>query len=364
MKVLHIINSLDIGGAEKLLVDIIPIMNSINGYNVDVLLLKHTDTFLSRSLKSKGINVFMLNTVSIYSPINLFKLLPFFRKYEIIHVHLFPALYWAALAKLALFSKMKLIFTEHSTLNRRWKSRFFRILDSIIYAQYAAVTCITEQVRIALSANVAKVANKIQVIENGINLFTYQYADAYNLEQLDPSISKDDKIIIQVSAFRHEKDQDTLIRAVSQLPANYKLILVGDGDRKTLCKNLVHQLNINDKVFFLGNRSDVPRLLKTSFIAVQSSHWEGFGLASVEAMASGLPTLVSNVQGLANVVGNKKLVFEPGDDKQLAEKIISLALDQNLYSEAKAYCVNRATKFDINLAVAKLIQLYSGLLNK
>ena len=74
-----------------------------------------------------------------------------------------------------------------------------------------------------------------------------------------------------------QKDQDTLIRAFSLLPNNYKLWLVGDGERCKILENLVIELKLSERVKFWGICSDIPQILEQSHVVVLSSHWEGFG---------------------------------------------------------------------------------------
>lgn len=362
MKILHVINSLEVGGAEKLLADTIPMLN-LRGLVAEVLVLNNKPTFLDDILIQSDVKVHKLNSRSLYSPLNIFKIVPFLRSFNIVHVHLFPSLYWVALAKLISFSSTKLIFTEHSTSNRRWQNKLFKTPDQIIYRCYSAIVCITEQVKDAIKKNVEGLTNKVVVIENGIDLFRYQDAKGYLKYEIAQDTSVNLKYIIQVSAFRIEKDQDTLIRAISLLPSEIKLLLVGEGERRETCEQLVDDLNLRNRVVFLGKRADIPRLFKTADLSVLSSHWEGFGLVAIESMASGLPVIASNVAGLASVVGEPRLLFDKGDYAQLANKILHLLENKSLYNELVKFCIDRAAKYDINKMVEAQIKLYKRILD-
>src|SRR5690554_5836630 len=107
MKILQIINSLSTGGAEKLIIDSVPLYQK-QGLTVDVLLLNNTETQFKSHLKetSKG-KIDGLTIGSIYNPFLIFKIIPYLKKYDIIHLHLFPTLYWVVLAKLISFSNVK-----------------------------------------------------------------------------------------------------------------------------------------------------------------------------------------------------------------------------------------------------------------
>ena len=363
MRVLNIINTLNVGGAEKLLTDSIPLLNNNNVF-AEVLVLKKSPSFLTDFLTNNNYKVYELESFSLYNPLNIFRIIPFLKRYDLIHVHLFPALYWTAIAKIISFSKAKLVFTEHSTSNRRWKNRIFQVSDIFIYQQYSEIICITEQVKASLLKNVPRLKSNLKVIENGIDLKVYKNAISIDKHAINSQLVNTDKLIVQVSAFRIEKDQETLIKAVSYLPENCKLLLVGEGERLVICQQLVRQLHLENRIFFLGARNDVPAILKSADICVLSSHWEGFGLVAVESMAAGVPIIASNVSGLSNVVGDERLLFQPGDSKQLAEKIIGLLTDESLYERLREYCLQRASKFSIEKTIIKQIEFYNEVLNR
>ncbi|RZJ52397.1 MAG: glycosyltransferase, partial [Flavobacterium sp.] len=114
MKVLHVINSLDTGGAERLLLETIPLYNK-KGIKTDLLLLNGKETPFLLTLKSMNCcNIYSLNSKA-YNPLNVFRMISFLRKYDIAHVHLFPSQYWIVLAKIFSFSKIKIVVTEHNT---------------------------------------------------------------------------------------------------------------------------------------------------------------------------------------------------------------------------------------------------------
>ena len=359
MKVLHIINSLHTGGAEKLLVDSLPIYKEY-GVETDLLLLNSDDTPFLQSLKSKFIGrIFYTHSHSYYAPTQLWQIRKYLKSnYDIIHCHLFPVLYWTALAKLLGNNQQKMIFTEHNTENRRLNNLAFLQVDKFIYRYYDKVIAITPQVKQVLINKLNLSNQKVEVIYNGIDVEKFATATSY---QKSMFFDDTDKIIIQVSRFQKQKDQQTVIRALSDLPENYKLLLVGDGELKTDCQALANELNLQHRVKFLGVRMDVPALLKTADIVIQSSHWEGFGLAAVEGMAAGKPVIASDVAGLRDIVKDYGLLFEQGNAKQLASNILQLQ-DSNFYDDIAKKCAQRAGDFHILKMVEENIKLYRRML--
>ena len=363
MKILHIINSLQIGGAEKLIVDLVPRLRSLSN-EVEVLLLNGIDTPLKQKLLSEGIYIISLGKgINIYNPLLSIKLIKFIKKYDIVHVHIFPALYWVAIAKILSFSKIKLITTEHSTNNRRRNIFVFKYIDRFIYSQYSKIICISDRVRNNISTHLGRKSAKFITISNGVDTSSYLNAKRVNrYEVFGKSITG--HLLVQVASFRKAKDQDTVIRAISILPNKYQLALVGDGIRKSICENLVIELGVADRVHFLGVRNDVPEILNASDLVVMSSHWEGFGLAAVEGMASGKPTIVSDVAGLSEVVEGAGILFEQGNFKQLSCIIQKLMSEPELYNDIAYKCKERAVQYDISKMVDQYEMIYLSVNNE
>lgn len=357
MKILHIINSLNTGGAEKLVVDILPLLNQ-KGMITDLALLNAVKTPFYEKLmqqnKFEG-EIYQFSIGSVYSPFHIFKIVPLLNKYDVIHAHLFPVQYFLVLAKILSFSKTKLIFTEHSTSNRRLQNSNYKWIEKFIYKHYSKIICITEEVKEVLKSKLQLPENRLEVINNGISLSEIKECKAYN--KTDFGFSTEDKLLVMVAGFRTEKDQDTLIKCIKILPSNYKLILVGDGERKSILESLIKEENLQDRITLLGIRNDVISIIKMCNVAVLSSHWEGFGLAAAEAMACGVPTIASDVKGLNKVVENGGLLFEKGNIEDLKDKIMSLE-DEAFYQSICEKGKEKAQQYDIEEMVNNLLLTY------
>ena len=364
MKVLHIINSLQTGGAEKLLLDTIPYYVK-RGIETDLLLLNGKETPFKKKLANKNsTNVFNLGMGSVYNPIHIFKVIPYLKKYDLIHVHLFPAQYWVVFAKLLAFSKVKLVFTEHNTTNRRLENKLYKFIDKFMYRFYDKVICISNEIYEIIKKHSKLKPEKLAVIENGVDLVNFREAQKLDASKLINDYDSNDKIIIQIAGFRAQKDQQTLIKAMQYVPSNVKLVLVGDGVLKESCEQLVKQIKLNHKVVFLGMRNDIPQLLKTADIVVLSSKYEGLSLSSIEGMAVGKPFIASNVPGLKKVVEGAGMLFELGNAKELASHITKLLSNKSYYKKVAADCLERAENYDISVMIDKHIALYKRTINE
>lgn len=359
MKVLHVINSLATGGAEKLLLDSLPIFRE-QGLTVDLLLINGTEyPFLTELNKRFDGTITILSKSSfVYNPLHIIKIQKYLRGYDIVHVHLFPALYLVAFAKIAYNLKVITLYTEHNTNNKRRDKKIFNFFDKLAYASFLKIITIADEVDINLKKYLdLKDTSKFKLINNGVDCEMYHSAIPY---PKDDFFNEGDIILIQVSSFREQKDQKTLIKAIATLPDQYKLLLVGTGPLEKQCKDLATHLALDARIKFLGIRMDVPRLLKTADVTVLSSHHEGLSLSSIEAMASGKPFIASNVPGLREIVKGAGLLFEEGDEQELAANIEKIMSDEDYYNLISKKCVERANSFDLKKMVTNYAKLYNN----
>ncbi|TAN11408.1 MAG: glycosyltransferase [Chitinophagaceae bacterium] len=358
MKILHIINSLGTGGAEKLLVDTLPLYLK-KGITAELLLLNGTRTpFYDQLEKTPRLPIYHLGYGSLFNPLLTFRIIPFLNKYDLIHVHLFPAFYWTALAKVFSGSKTKLVYTKHSTSNRRIDfSWFTKRIEKWMLKRYARIITISPEVDSILKKLLRFPPGTFSLIENGIDLAKIEGAHPL-AESFFKTRDKDEKIVIQVSSFRVPKDQPTLVKAMALLPGNIKLLLVGDGPQKAECEKLTEELDLQGRTEFLGTRTDIPQLLKAADVVVLSTAFEGFGLAAVEGMAAAKPVVASDVPGVKGIVKDAGLLFPKGDAITLAKQITDLMSDPDYYHRIALACLERSKNYDLNAMVQKHINLY------
>lgn len=356
MKILHVITSLNIGGAEKLLTEIVPAMIA-EGHQVDVLAFNGKDSNFKRILQEKNVHIISFCEVSrYYNPIYIWKLISIIRHYDIVHTHLTSPQLFTAIANL--FVGTKLVTTEHNTTNSRRGNTLLSIIDRWMYNRYKAVIGISKKTEENLKEFIGESMAKIVTINNGIDV--HKYATANPLSESEVNTAK--TIVTMVAAFRPQKDQETLVRAVKRLDrSKYILWLVGDGEKRDELVKYIANQGMSERVRLWGNRSDVPSILKSSDIVVMSSHWEGFGLAAAEGMAAGKPVIASNVDGLAQVVEGAGILFEPENDEQLASLILKLSEEKDFYNVIATKCTNKANEYDISKMVDGYVQLYKSI---
>lgn len=354
MKILQVITSLHIGGAEKLIVDMVPLYHE-QGFQVDVLLFDGTDTPFKRQLQEKGVTIYEFGRGgSVYNPLYIFKLIPFLRKYDIVHTHNTACQLFAAIG--SVLCSVALATTEHTTSNRRRNWKWYKLLDKWMYSRYQSIICISDKACENLCMYL-ETDKSVRTIYNGIDLKRFQTV------QPDASFRNEKTVVTMVAGFRYQKDQDTLIKAFQYLPiGQYELWLVGDGERRSVLEDLVSLLGLQENVRFWGIRSDIPVILKSSDIIVMSSHFEGLSLSSIEGMAVDRPFIASDVDGLHEITENAGILFPHGDAEALADIILRLKEEPSYYRQIADQCMRRASEYDIRKTIDLYLQLYKSLI--
>lgn len=353
MKILHVITSLRTGGAEKLMVDLLPRL-AVH-HDVELLVFDGVRTPFYEELEKQGIKIYNFGeNCNIYNPLFSFKLIPFLKRYDIVHSHNYSCQLFVALANILVGTRI--ITTEHNTTNRRRGNIFFYPLDKLMYRLYDKIICISDQTRENLKHYLHWEDNKFTTIYNGIDTDLFISATPADIPKKEGTY-----VITMVSAFRAQKDQDTLVRAMTLLPEEeYELWLVGgDNERLGKVQTLAKDLGVEDRVSFLGIRSDIPQILKAADAVVLSSHYEGFGLAAVEGMAAGKPTIVTDVDGLHEIVNGYGILFPHEDAEALANAIRRCKEDKEYAEAIGKRCQQRAKDFDIS----KMTESYSRVYN-
>ena len=340
-----------------MIVDMVPRYRE-KGYYVDVLLLNGEMTPFKKELESKKVKIYDLGNGTVYNPIKLLKMLRYLHKYDIVHTHNTAAQLFAAIG--SVLCPAALVTTEHNTSNRRRSWKWYAPLDRWMYGRYRKIICISDKAQENLMMYLGKKDDcNIITIYNGVDCAKYRNAIVHT------EMHGNDKVVItMVAGFRHQKDQDTLIRAMALLPENYELWLIGDGERRPALEYLAKQEGVSQKVRFWGIRNDVPEMLKTSDIIVMSSHFEGLSLSSIEGMAAGKPFIASDVDGLHEITNGAGILFGHENDRELASAILRLARDKDYYNMVAKRCMERASRYDISRTVDAYLGIYNSLKNE
>lgn len=360
MKILHVITAFGIGGAEILLKNL-AVLFKAKKVDISIIALIRAEEVIPEFLTENGIEVIYCPVNKKASIMNIWFLIKHLKanQYDIIHVHLSYELYIFAfinlLFKLFFQKGLTLIVTEHNTIMERRDNILIKLfsIERLVYHQYLKVVCISKEVSDCVSTY-AK-SEKCVVIANGIKL--EEAKNNYNV-----SLRLRDPIILYVGTLCDRKDPATLVRAMKFVEEEAKLFLVGDGPNRCSLELLVKEMQLQNRVFFLGKRFDVFQLMQSAVIYVQPSLYEGFALAVLEAMASGLPVISSDVPGVHELVSNVGLFYPVSDEKKLAALIRELLASPALLIELSGKSAKKAQNYSIQKTADDHYNLYLNIL--
>lgn len=240
------------------------------------------------------------------------------RELDIIHAHQYTPFFYAALAKLLCPWPPKLILTEHGRHYPDRVSAKRRAVNRLVLDRLAdAVTACCQFSAKGLSEKDGFAGARIEIIENGVEVD--RYGPGLHREPAAQAREKGKRrSIIHVARHHPVKDQATLLRgfalAAPDLP-DVDLLMVGDGPLRGDLEALARDFHIADRVRFLGIRTEIPDLMRAAEVFVLTSFSEAASLTLLEAMASGLPAIVTDVGGNGEIVRHERegLLFPRGD---------------------------------------------------
>lgn len=352
MKILVILPAIRFGGAEVLVTNICTLLCK-QGHEVKLLTFFKLKNHLTQLLEVNGIELLCSNTEQNYSLSNIFFVVQQIAKYrpDIVHAHLTPGQFSGMLASFVA-NRSFFVTTEHSTSNRRRKW-YWKLFDIIMYSRYKKIVAISKATQEKLIEWIPSLEKKIVIISNGIDMDKFK---------CDPNRKKHNRKILNVmcvAGFRAIKGHDVLIKAIAHT-SGLRLVLIGSGKEQQRIKDMALHFNISNRVVFLGERSNVQLLLKHADIYVQPSLNEGFGIAAVEAMAAGLPVVVSDVPGLSDIVSDAGICFRSGDHMRLRDCLMLLAHSPELRKEYSSRGIERAKIFSIQSTVNEYLNLFQS----
>lgn len=372
MRILQVINSLETGGAERLVTDLALGLKG-RGHELWVHTLSGGEPELARQLASEGVGMSRGAGGSVYSPGRIPEICGALRECrpEIVHVHLAPALYWVVgafgMSGKSRSGRIPLVTTEHTTTTRRMEKKWLKPVEKLLYTRVDSLVCpgLASARAVARWLDLPEPSercgegegSRFRIIPNGVKLARFR--DAAGASDILSRI-QGRRAIVMAARFTKAKDHGTAIRAMEFLPRDTVLVLAGDGETRVEAEALAIRTGLagEDRVFFLGARNDMPEVFRACSAALQSSFWEGFSLSVIEALASGLPVAASDVPGIRDAAGDSAFYFEPGNPRACAAAL-SAALDAD--SRWKMAGSARAEKLDMERCIVAHEALYREL---
>ncbi|MEO6190238.1 MAG: N-acetyl-alpha-D-glucosaminyl L-malate synthase BshA [Saprospiraceae bacterium] len=235
---------------------------------------------------------------------------------------------------------------------------FYPVVEfSINQSDY--VTSVSESLK-KDTLNAFNISKEIQVIPNFIDLKVFKRSP--NPELRAVFAQPKEKILMHISNFRKVKRIPDIINSFAiinqQIPS--KLLLIGDGPERSILEDLCRELNIMNKVIFLGKQEAVEDLLNIADLFLLCSDHESFGLSALEAMGCGVPVVSSNAGGLSevNLNGFSGYTCNVGNIQEITQGILNILQDEKVNEQFRQNALLQAQKFEISKILPDYLELY------
>ncbi|MEQ1512394.1 MAG: GT4 family glycosyltransferase PelF [Lysobacteraceae bacterium] len=329
LDIAHVVENLDRGGLERMVIDLVGAQHEA-GHRCRIACLFEPGA-LAHELESQGIEVHACHKRNGFDPGAVARLRAWLRAIPgaIVHTHNANAHYHTVAAGLGLPSA-RVINTRHGMGAAQPRSRGEWLYRRAM-ARTDVVAAVCEAARVRFAQQGVRPRRRLLAVPNGIRVEDFSCASAERRAALRNvlGLAPDVRIIGTVGRLNPVKDQATLLRAFARAHVQSMdtvLVIVGDGALRATLEAQCAALGIGDAVRFLGDRSDVRQLLQGFDMFVLSSLSEGYSMALLEACASGLPIVATDVGGNREIVvdGRNGFVVEPADEEALAKAMTAL----------------------------------------
>lgn len=292
-------------------------------------------------------------------------------KLDILHVHYaIPHAYAAYSAKQMLKEKgidIKVVTTLHGTdITLVGSHPYYKSAVEFSINNSDVVTTVSNSLKDDTN-RLFNIRKEIEVVYNFIELYKYDDLHSANFDCQRKNIAKDNEYILtHISNYRPVKRAKDVVRVfakvLEQIPV--KLILVGQGPELHAVRELSKELGVFEKILFLGNSTEVDKILCYADVFLLPSESESFGLSALEAMAAKTPVISSNTGGLpeVNIHGVTGFLSDVGDVDNMAANTIKLLQNDQLLNRYKNNALERAKEFDIDYLLPKYETIYKNLI--
>lgn len=379
MRILYILKSFEKGGAERYVIDLCLELNNRKNIEYKLLILQEGNDFYEPTSHIAFIQMpkpFIPSILrkSEFDNSQYVEILNDFKP-DVIHSHLFRSELYTATHVL---QNVKYVVHGHDNMKE------FRNFDLRTFFSKKLITNFFEK-RILLKKYIKNkdtyfIANsndtlnyyqrvlphylisKIKIIEYGFNFKKFYFKER-------PNKAFEEKIkIVNVGRFAIYKNQKLLIQIaliLKQKGILFEMNLLGVGDQFENIKELIRVNNLKENVKLLGNIDNVEDWLNNSDFYIHSAYYEPFGLVLLEAMASGLPCIILNGKGNADVIQNgfNGFITDNEDPDFFVDKLIELYNNKIMYFEISKNAQTFASEFSIEKKTDELISFYKEILS-
>ena len=342
-KVLHVIDHTAEGGAQVVVRQLIENLGSQFAFTIAVL--GRSGRF-SEAYRGLGIGVLELSDrQGRWNPFSIFRLIKAIRRdgYDLVHVHLFKSSILGVFA--ARCTRRKVILHDHNSINPRFLKFYLRFPARSIYLLlYRFVLHICHRI-VVLTPSASKIYHeiyridlkKIAVVANGVDLPSVSYLKNNVRESIhyELGLPFDTQLVIMAARLEPEKDWITFLNVAQYVPKLTRIscafLVIGIGSQEHDLRTYVATNRI-DRVYFLGYRDDVLRLMAGADVFLLTSRFEPFGIVVLEAMMIGCPVVATRSGGPESILTHEfnGVLSDVGDVEHLSQQVVATMQNETL----------------------------------
>jgi len=376
IKILYVIGTLNIGGAERHLVEVVTHLDR-EIFEPSVCVLSDGGP-LRADIENAGIPVFLVDFLGLknkWSPVSLYVLLTrtiqLYRlikrgKFDIVHGYLFWAYVSGALAGRAARVPLK-IASRRSLGHFKAGKEHYLLLERVANKVTDLWVANSEAVKRDTVLREGIDPSQIVVIHNGIDARRYGIPVDIKAKKQELGIGENGPVIGMISNYIHYKGHLNLMAAFRQVASVFPdavCLCVGEGPQRAVIEAEIKKSGLSGRVILSGTRRDIPELLSIMDVSVLASFEEGFSNTILESMAAGLPVVATAVGGNPEAVGDgvTGILVPPGDSRALAGAILRILGDPELASHMGREGKKRVEReFSIEKMIGEMETLYTKL---
>ena len=368
-RVLWCIKCLGFGGAERLLVSSAQARDR-QRFDYEAAYVYPSKNALVAELEAEGVAVSCIGRRDVNADISWalrLRRLLLERRYDIVHFHL-P--YTAGIGRLVVRSlpssvRPAIVTTEHNVWNTN--ALVVRWMNSLSLPLDRARLAVDEAVRASMPA---RHRDRTEVVVHGVALSRMgEHVARRDKTRAELGVAPGEVLVGIVANLRPGKGYETLLAAARQLVDEglpVRFAAVGVGPLEAEIAAVHRRLGLGDRFLLLGGRHDALRVLAAYDVFVLPSHFEGFPVAVMEALALGVPVVASAVGGIPQLVteGVEGLLVQPGDQAGLAGAVAALVGDPGRRATMAEAARRRASTLDIGTSVRRIEAVYDEVLGR
>lgn len=372
LRVIQIIPSLNKGGAERIMLDISHELNKREDVELKIITLSSLNSYpeLSAGLPIQcipckvNLSLWKKNQIDVSELQNAIEAF----KTDVIHSHLFIG---EIVSRSCYYPKAKWITHCHDNIIQLKKFSFGSLLKKEEWVRRFERGYMIERYKqnggnvfLAISQDTYEYFNA-----NMPDFKTIKFLNAVNLASFEapyprkPIQSDQPLEMVYTASFLKKKNQRFLLDVADVLlrrKQDFHITLLGEGECKNEVERAIEQKNLSSYFSLKGNVENVREYLDAANVYLHVAKYEPFGLAIVEAMATGLPVVMIDGKGNRDIFGDGKFgyLIQQGDHEKFADSIIELKTDSERYAKMSSEAIKQAKKFDIKSYTEALLEIY------